>query len=236
LSRTEDKVIIKIELSRGEYEALKAISRREGYNLVSEYVKSVVKKALEERGEKVEGLSVKELSEAIGKRIERIVSDLMNPYTGKIDDISRKISDIITILESISQEKEKTAKTIVREAKKPITAIERLKSQGVVFSEDVQWMKSPEKFFEKLKKEGAIVLEYGGERIAIDSDLWESFREEVQSISIRDVDEASTLIESSLGESAGKLFRKLAKIGLLLYDEDNGVWVLRVQDIGPTSG
>ncbi|MEM2223172.1 MAG: hypothetical protein QXR02_05415 [Acidilobaceae archaeon] len=236
MSRTEDKVIIKIELSRGEYEALKAISRREGYNLVSEYVKSVVKKALEERGEKVEGLSVKELSEAIGKRIERIVSDLMNPYTGKIDDISRKISDIITILESISQEKEKTAKTIVREAKKPITAIERLKSQGVVFSEDVQWMKSPEKFFEKLKKEGAIVLEYGGERIAIDSDLWESFREEVQSISIRDVDEASTLIESSLGESAGKLFRKLAKIGLLLYDEDNGVWVLRVQDIGPTSG
>ncbi|MEM0491488.1 MAG: hypothetical protein QXD80_00780 [Acidilobaceae archaeon] len=236
MSKTEDKVIIKIELSRGEYEALKAISRREGYNLVSEYVKSVVKKALEERGEKVEGLSVKELSEAIGKRIERIVSDLMNPYTGKIDDISRKISDIITILESISQEKEKTAKTIVREAKKPITAIERLKSQGVVFSEDVQWMKSPEKFFEKLKKEGAIVLEYGGERIAIDSDLWESFREEVQSISIRDVDEASTLIESSLGESAGKLFRKLAKIGLLLYDEDNGVWVLRVQDIGPTSG
>ncbi|MEM0366817.1 MAG: hypothetical protein QXJ70_07185 [Acidilobaceae archaeon] len=236
MSKTEDKVIIKIELSRGEYEALKAISRREGYNLVSEYVKSVVKKALEERGEKVEGLSVKELSEAIGKRIERIVSDLMNPYTGKIDDISRKISDIITILESISQEKEKTAKTIVREAKKPITAIERLKSQGVVFSEDVQWMKSPEKFFEKLKKEGAIVLEYGGERIAIDSDLWESFREEVQSISVRDVDEASTLIESSLGESAGKLFRKLAKIGLLLYDEDNGVWVLRVQDIGPTSG
>ncbi|MEM1968006.1 MAG: hypothetical protein QXT23_01030 [Acidilobaceae archaeon] len=236
MSKTEDKVIIKIELSRGEYEALKAISRREGYNLVSEYVKSVVKKALGERGEKVEGLSVKELSEAIGKRIERIVSDLMNPYTGKIDDISRKISDIITILESISQEKEKTAKTIVREAKKPITAIERLKSQGVVFSEDVQWMKSPEKFFEKLKKEGAIVLEYGGERIAIDSDLWESFREEVQSISVRDVDEASTLIESSLGESAGKLFRKLAKIGLLLYDEDNGVWVLRVQDIGPTSG
>ncbi|MEM4429285.1 MAG: hypothetical protein QXJ33_05550 [Acidilobaceae archaeon] len=236
MSKTEDKVIIKIELSRGEYEALKAISRREGYNLVSEYVKSVVKKALGERGEKVEGLSVKELSEAIGKRIERIVSDLMNPYTGKIDDISRKISDIITILESISQEKEKTAKTIVREAKKPITAIERLKSQGVVFSEDVQWMKSPEKFFEKLKKEGAIVLEYGSERIAIDSDLWESFREEVQSISVRDVDEASTLIESSLGESAGKLFRKLAKIGLLLYDEDNGVWVLRVQDIGPTSG
>ncbi|MEM1939027.1 MAG: hypothetical protein QXI24_04465 [Acidilobaceae archaeon] len=236
MSKTEDKVIIKIELSRGEYEALKAISRREGYNLVSEYVKSVVKKALGERGEKVEGLSVKELSEAIGKRIERIVSDLMNPYTGKIDDISRKISDIITILESISQEKEKTAKTIVREAKKPITAIERLKSQGVVFSEDVQWMKSPEKFFEKLKKEGAIVLEYGGERIAIDPDLWESFREEVQSISVRDVDEASTLIESSLGESAGKLFRKLAKIGLLLYDEDNGVWVLRVQDIGPTSG
>ncbi|MEM1686030.1 MAG: hypothetical protein QXO93_05855 [Acidilobaceae archaeon] len=236
MSKTEDKVIIKIELSRGEYEALKAISRREGYNLVSEYVKSVVKKALGERGEKVEGLSVKELSEAIGKRIERIVSDLMNPYTGKIDDISRKISDIITILESISQEKEKTAKTIVREAKKPITAIERLKSQGVVFSEDVQWMKSPEKFFEKLKKEGAIVLEYGGERIAIDPDLWESFREEVQSISIRDVDEASTLIESFLGESAGKLFRKLAKIGLLLYDEDNGVWVLRVQDIGPTSG
>lgn len=236
MSKTEDKVIIKIELSRGEYEALKAISRREGYNLVSEYVKSVVKKALGERGEKVEGLSVKELSEAIGKRIERIVSDLMNPYTGKIDDISRKISDIITILESISQEKEKTAKTIVREAKKPITAIERLKSQGVVFSEDVQWMKSPEKFFEKLKKEGAIVLEYGSERIAIDSDLWESFREEVQSISVRDVDEASTLIESFLGESAGKLFRKLAKIGLLLYDEDNGVWVLRVQDIGPTSG
>jgi hypothetical protein len=33
----------------------------------------------------------------------------------------------------------------------------------------------------------------------------------------------------SLGEAAGRLFRKMVKAGVAVYDEDQGIWVLNVQ-------
>ncbi|MFN4045886.1 MAG: hypothetical protein ACK4H7_00920, partial [Acidilobaceae archaeon] len=98
----------------------------------------------------------------------------------------------------------------------------------VVFQDDVRWMKSPDKFFDKLKKEGAVVLEVGGEKIAVDSSFWLSFKEELDKVSVSDLEEAASIIELSLGEAAGRLFRKLAKAGLIVYDEDSGIWISQI--------
>ncbi|MDM7274984.1 MAG: hypothetical protein P3X22_002515 [Thermoprotei archaeon] len=229
---SEDKVVVKIELSKEDYEVLKAISKKEGYSLVPEYLKFIVKNIIEEGGlARGEGLQVRELSESIGKRVERIVTDLLNPYTGKIDELSRKISELREIVESLEAERAKPkppTPTPPREPRKPVSAIDRLKDQGVVFQDDVRWMKSPDKFFDKLKKEGAVVLEVGGEKIAVDSDLWLSFKEELGKVSVSDLEEAASIIELSLGDAAGRLFRKLARAGLIVYDEDSGIWLSQV--------
>ncbi len=224
----EDRVLIKIELSRSEYEALKSIAKREGYNLVSDYLKGLIKGVMEGR---VGGFSGGEQFEVLAKRLERLIADLLNPYTGKIDEIARRLAELKELLEGGEIER---AKEMVggkpREVKRaPSTAIEKLKEQGVVFQEDVRWMKSPEKFFEKLKKEGAMVVNIGDERVALDPEFWAKFVEEMDKISVGDLEEAAELLERSLGEAAGRLLRKMAKAGIAIYDEDQGVWVLRTQ-------
>ena len=46
---SEGRVLVKIELTKSEYEALKAIARREGYSLVSEYLRDIIRGVVEGR-------------------------------------------------------------------------------------------------------------------------------------------------------------------------------------------
>lgn len=230
----EDRVTVKIELRRDEYEALKALAREEGYLLVSDYIAALARKAMSRR-EPVQQIDAKELADAISKRLERTVADLVNPFTGKIDEISRKISELVEAIEA-REEAPRAAQERAAEKRAPSqpSAIDRLREQGVVFKEDVSWMKLPERFFEKLKREGAVVIDVGDEKIAVDPALWERFKEEASRISVKSVDDAATLMSTYLGDRAAKLFKRLVKLGVLVYDEDERVWV--VQSIGPASG
>ncbi|MCX8195620.1 MAG: hypothetical protein N3F67_00825 [Acidilobaceae archaeon] len=223
----KERVVLKIELSREEYEALKARARGEGYLLPSEYARELLRRALAKGEERAGEVNVKEIAEGISKRVERSITDLLNPFTGKIDEISRKISELIELMEA-ERERAKEVREPAKEVKerRPLSAMERLKEQRAVFSEDMKWMKAPDKFFEKLKREGAHVIEVGEEKIAVHPEFWERFKEEVGSISVKSVDEASDLIGSYLGEEGAKLFKKLARSGLLVYDEDSGQWIL----------
>jgi hypothetical protein len=209
---SEGRVLVKIELTKSEYEALKAIARREGYSLVSEYLRDIIRGV--------------EQVDALARRLERVIVDILNPYTGKIDEITRRLAELRELLEEAREER---VREVVERPVRRAPAIEKLKEQGVVFQEDVRWMKSPERFFEKLKREGAMVLSIGGERVALDPGFWARFAEEVDKISVGDVEEAASLLEMSLGEAAGRLFRKMVKAGVAVYDEDQGIWVLNVQ-------
>jgi len=226
---SEGKVLVRIELNKSEYEVLKVLARREGYSLVSDYLRRLIKDVIEGRVGK--GISGGEQADVIVKKLERVVVDLLNPYTGKIDEIARRLAEIIELLERGEVER---AREVIREKPRevkraPSTAIEKLKEQGVVFQEDVQWMKSPDRFFEKLKKEGAIVVSIGSEKVALDPDFWAKFTEEVGKISVGDLEEAADMLGMALGEVAGRLLRKMAKAGIAVYDEDSGVWILKIQ-------
>ena len=223
----KDRVSVKVELTRSEYEALKAIARREGYSLVSDYLRGLARDAIEGRVSR--GAGGGEQAEVLAKRLERVIVDLLNPYTGKIDEIARRIGDLVELVERSEVERPREVSREKREVRRaPLTAIERLKEQEAVFQEDVQWMKSPEKFFEKLKKEGAVVVSIGGEKAALDPDFWARFKDEVGKISVGDLDEAVGLLEEALGEAAGRLLRKMARAGMAVYDEDVGAWVLKI--------
>ncbi|MEM4681121.1 MAG: hypothetical protein QXM56_02025 [Acidilobaceae archaeon] len=224
---SEEEVIIKLSLPKSEYERLRALAKSRDYTTVSEYVKEILRTLVKEGPQAEPSLE----TEQVAKRLERMVADLLNPFTAKIDEVLRRLSHIQELLETSRTPEEARAEAEVPPTtKRTFTAIERLKREGVVFSEDVRWLRAPEKFFERLKREGAVVIERGQEKIAIDKDFWKRFLEEVRNISVSNADEAAELIGMSLGEGGAKLFKKLTKLGLLVYDEDGGEWISRVQE------
>ncbi len=229
-------VPIKIWLSKEDYEMAKTIAAKEGYETVSDFLTNLISSALSSEG-KASDVTM------LAKRLERTIMDLLNPYTAKIDEIYKRLGEIIELIEGISRspqpkEEEVTAlqrgrRTERSQQRRGASAIERLKAEGVVFQEDMGWLKAPEKFFQKLEREGAIVIDVDGEKIAVDKDLWESFKDTVEQIMVRDSNEAASLIASAVGKPvAAKLFKKLIASGLIYYDEEQGSW--RLSEMLPT--
>lgn len=164
----------------------------------------------------------KDIVDQLSKKIEKIVQDLMNPYTQKIDQLSTKIADLIETIEESKEEKPIQQKEEEKPKKK--TAIDILKEQGVIFSEAVQWLRNPEAYFKKLESSGAIVIDLDNEKIALDKEYWNRFRAKLETIGIRDPKEVEDILVSDFGENGRKLFYKLSKKGKAYYDEDSHTW------------
>ena len=219
------RVVIKVELDEDVYRKLLDRARSSGYALVVDYVRDLLYRVAE--GGFGEG-GFDRVGEVIVKRVERVVSDLVNPFTGKIDEVSRRLAELIEKLESSEEAAEKPSVDYgrVQRGQHRMGALDRLKVQKVVFWDDVSWMKAPERLFMKLEREGAIVFEVSGEKVAVDRDFWDEFVRVVEGIGVRDPDESSILVASSLGDKAASLFKRLVKAGLAYYDEDLGHWVI----------
>jgi len=249
----EEKKVIKLELSRSQYLALEALAKKQGYPLVSDFLRALIAEitsAGEARME-IPSTDLRDVLESITKRLERRIEDLLNPFTGKIDDINRKIGELIELVESLQVRAEQSgAERVERQrarmerAERPqrvkkASAIERLREQKVVFYSDVAWMKAPEKLFQKLEREGAIVFQSAGEMVGVDPEYWQEFVKFLSEISISDPEEVGTLLSARLGEQARKLFIVLLRGGMAYFDRDLGSWIIRVQgrgQRGPTSG
>lgn len=229
----KDKYYIKIDLDEAQYRHLKERAEAAGYSNVVDYVRSL---ALSEDPCAKKPPDISTLSREVSKRLERMLADILNPYTGKIDEINRKLSDIIESLELVVHRREEEAPPrqaqVAREREQrparrgASTAAERLRSEGVVFYSDVKWMRAPERLFQKLEKEGALILGSGDDMIAVDPNFWEEFKAEVEELGIRDSEEAATIIRERLGERAGRLFQALVKRGAIIYDEDLNKWIV----------
>ncbi len=220
---------LKIWLSQEDYQLAKVLAEKEGFNTVSDFLAEIISRSLREAG-----VSNKDL-EGEFKRLERLITDLLNPYTAKIDEIYRRLGEIIEMIESMTQMKVQVSKeeeeAVVQQKQKRAerprraSAIERLRSEGVVFQEDMGWLKAPEKFFQKLEREGAVVIDTNGEKVAVDRDLWNRFREVITQVMVKDPNEAASLIAAAVGRPiVAKLFKKLVSSGLVYYDEEYGNW------------
>ncbi len=246
----DKRYYVKLEFTEDEYRRIVDEARRRGYALPRDMLKDIILDCLERSGE-ARGYDVKiderKLAEAISRRVERTIADLINPFTAKIDEIQQRLADIIESVEASSQKhsqerydqgrseyryhsESRRAQWRSSEEHSQPGAIDRLKQQKVVFESDVSWMRAPERFFRKLEREGAVVLDAGGERIAADREFWSEFKRSLSEVGIRDPDEAASLVESMLGVKAGELFRKLVKAGLAYYNDEAGVWELAIDD------
>jgi len=247
----EDKVVLRIQLPREKYEELKRIAEEKGYSLPSDLVKTLIEGLIE--GVPTGG-APKGVEQEI-RRLERRLTDLLNPYTGKLDEILRRLSEIQEALEECQAQPARPYREPGYEQPRPTprpaqarprgqwqrqgreerprrqyrSGIERLKGDKVVTLSDVKWMNMPDKFFEKLKREGAIVFQAGGETVAVDPDYWREFLGLVERYSVRDPEEMARILEEELGERAVRLFNMLVRSGLAYFDEEAGGWVVELE-------
>ncbi len=237
--------LIPVRVPDEVYRELLRRSREEGYTLLSDYVSDLITRCL--RGHAVQQLGdvrrvveevvqnyVRELSEEkIIARLERRLQDMLNPWTAKIDSIAARLADVVEKLEAVEervQKLEEKIKQVEEKAEHPPhtykagvrrrSAIERLKEQGIVFESDVQWLRDRDAFFERLRREGAIILNVGGERVAVDKEFWENFVDKVEKLPTPNDEEVKVL----LTEQQYRLFRKFKESGLIYYDSTEKRW------------
>ncbi len=251
-----------IKLPEKVIERLREKAREEGFFLVTDYVRSLIYRELgiehdfeEERiledirrlmqGDIPEhvlnkiveriGGPLKTTGENIDKivaRVERRITDIINPFTSKVDELARRIAELQERIEEIEQalkEKEEAREQAVAipSREKPAyafhprkSAIARLKEQGAVYESELSWLKDADAFFEKLRREGAVILNLGDERIAVDKEFWERFLRKISEITTSNEDE----IKIMLRRQEYKLFKKLKEKGFVYFDGSTRKW------------
>ncbi|MGC8996857.1 MAG: hypothetical protein ACP5J1_03145 [Fervidicoccaceae archaeon] len=228
--------IVSIKLTEEEFNLLKTKAASKGFESISDYVKNVA--LSEQRPLSQPTLTTKEIPERepgvskekeLVQSIARAVQDIVNPFTAKIDELARSVAELRERIDRLeeafqkvvteSEERGGERKTMAKPARGG-TAIERLSMEGVVFQSELTWLKNPKAFFDKLKREGAIVIELEGEYIAVDPEFWDNFQSKLSAIKERD----SAKVAKSLPDKMSTLFRKLLSGGKLAYDPAENAW------------
>lgn len=231
--------IISIKLTNEEFNQLKAKAASKGFENISDYLKSVAmsdQKTIQQTSfltkEPIEQEALGTKEKEIIQNITRAVQDIVNPFTAKIDELARSIAELRerideledTFQKVLQQVEEKTEEKKITKPTRGSTAIERLSIEGVVFQSDLTWLKNPKAFFDKLKREGAIVIELEGEYIAVDPDFWDKFQSKLASLKERDPAKASKMLPDKMAT----LFRKLLSGGKLAYDPEENIWRISI--------
>jgi vacuolar-type H+-ATPase subunit I/STV1 len=234
--------IVTIKLDDEVYGELLKRAKEEGFLTVAEYVNSLILRTIEKSGKELSKEGGDEARKPISVErlltvVERKVLDTMNPFTQKIDDISRKIAIVIERLEALEErvngveEKLKSLEKIPEEipakeagAKKARkTAIEILKEQKVMLERDIaSKIRDRDTFFAKLEREGAIVIEGKDERIAIDPQFWHQLLNKLKDIRTNNDEELKKILEPL----EYKVVQKLRESALLVFDSSSKTWNL----------
>jgi len=198
------------------------------YERILEIVKSVLAESVEKTLEVSNMVEIKkDVADKIVQRIERKVMDIINPFTAKVDSVASKLADLIEKVEVLEQRIDKLEEELKRAKEQVIqkphhrrTAIDRLKEQGVVFESELRWLRDRDAFFERLRREGAIILDVKGERIAVYPSFWSKFKDKVEKLPTTIDDEIKVLLR----DIEYKLFSRLREAGLVYYDASKRAW------------
>jgi predicted RNase H-like nuclease (RuvC/YqgF family) len=173
------------------------------------------------------------------ERSLKSVIDAINAYTGKIDEMNRRLSHIIELLEDLAarvQNLEDEVSNALRsprqarpeERKEPRrSAIDILKDQKVMFESDIaSKIRNRDAFFDKLRRSGAVVLELAKERVAVDPGFFAEFKRKVENLSVSS-DEA---LQKELGKVEVKLLKVMMNSGVAYFDGVKKKWVIDVDE------
>ncbi len=239
-------VPVLVWLTEEEFARLSADARKAGYQTVSDYLRDLVSEALEARPgapPPAAHADPRAIADSVARRLERVIVDLLNPFTGKIDEVNRRLAELVEALEERKPQHPEEAeerpqappaarppRPRAQRGERRESGVERFHREGVVFESDFAWMKSPERFFKKLEAENAVVLDFEDERVYVAPEFWDEFKRAVSEIGVSDRIEAANLLRARMGSERGaraaRLFEKLAKAGMAYYDEEQGRWVI----------
>jgi hypothetical protein len=230
--------IVTIKLTDEEFNQLRSKAASKGYETISDYLKSIAlsEPKLLPQAEVAQKVQPEEVmpKESL-QSILRAVQDMINPFTAKIDELARSIGELRERLDRLEEAIKKLPtqqpaysyeeKRIGRTAStKKGTAIERLSVEGVVFQSELSWLNNPKAFFEKLKREGAIVIELEKEYVAVDPDFWDKFQERISGMKEKD----AAKVAKSLPDKMATLFKKLLSDGKIVYDSAENSWKISI--------
>lgn len=233
--------IVSLKIDDKLYEELERRAKEEGFLTIAEYVRFLISKEL---GKQIKEESIDELQkrtqltlDKVIPLLERKIQDRINPFTSKVDELSRKSAEIIERIEEIEQrvqeiEEKLKVKSDVEsrmkaEHKTPRkTAIDILREQKVIFERDIaNRIKDRDSFFARLEQSNAKVIEAKDERVAVDPDFWENFVKRISSIATNNDDD----IKRILDPVESRLFYKLKESALAIYDSTARKWHILVQ-------
>jgi hypothetical protein len=220
------------------YRAIVDRASKEGYKDLSEYLLQLVIAVISSRepdlSKYIESIVAKYAS-----RSERKLSDILNAYTSKIEELGSKVASLHEEIEDLKariqgiEERERERERIAeresskreeRPQAKKATAIEILKQQKVFYESSIYGkIRNRDKFFQKLEKEGAVIINTDKERIAVDKEFWESFNTKLARIR-EDSEEAIKSILTDRKEQ--ELFEKLKESAILIFDATEKRWKL----------
>jgi len=216
--------VLILKFTDEEYSKLEEEARREGYALLSDYVKSRIFYSSNSSSQPTQISNVDD----IVRKIERKVQDMVNPFTAEVEDLKRKIAEISEKIENIETKsveneskprKEPIYRNEQKEQKEKKTAIDYLRDQGAIYESEVK-LKNPDLFFEKLEKQGAKIVYTEKERIGLDPKFFEEFSKKLNDIHTADDVDA----QKFLNRTEYKLFQKLRSAGAVYFDNSTKSW------------
>ncbi|MBP1356947.1 MAG: CopG family transcriptional regulator [Sulfolobus sp.] len=222
-----------IKLDDEEYKKLEKEASQQGFVLLSDYIryKLLNKQSTPQTQQNVQQFN-DEIINQITIKLERKIQDMINPFTGEIEELKKKIAEIFERLDSLEDviQKEGSQKSSYSERKlarskeksqktEKKTGIEILREKGVLFESELN-LKNPDAFFDKLESQGAKIITTETERIAIDDNFYNDFLKKLEGIHTQDEAE----VQKSLNKTEYKLFQKLRKSALLYFDNSSKSW------------
>ncbi len=207
-------------MDRDTYEKLLEKATDKGYLRVEEYIMELIRSDLRGGLE----LDIAQIMDKLKPRIKRYVEDIVNEYLSMVMENKRKIAELYEKIEEI-KELVRKAEEKPRQPQQPPprrrkTGIEILREQKVLFESRLERLRNKDRFFDYLKRQGAIVLELEGERIAVDPDFWMEFKEKISGIRTYDEREAV----KDLLPVEQELFMKLRRSEIIIYDSRTHSW------------
>ncbi|BDC19099.1 CopG family transcriptional regulator [Acidianus sp. HS-5] len=218
-----------IKLTDEEYKQLEEEANKQGFAILSYYVKYKLLSQSPSDGINNSTTNVTQNIDEITKKLERKIQDMVNPFTAEVENLKQRVADLSEKIDEIESKKneevevkhEKHQYPQQPSGEKKKTAMDILKSQGAIYESEVK-LKNPDLFFEKIEKQGGKVLYTEKERIAVDVDFFNNFVKKLSDIHTSDDMEA----QKYLTKQEHKLFQKLRQLGIIYFDNNIKAWKL----------
>lgn len=196
---------------------------------------TLVRKVLEDYLSKVSQKQVVQ-DEALGsiQRLLRSATDTINTYSSLLTELRDRLVEVREVLDDLSSKideipskitvQQTPVEAVQEKARERITAIEILKKQKIIYEADIaKKIRNRDAFFDRLEREGAVVLSLKDQRVAIDDEFWSQFVDKVESITTdKDQEIAKVLDKQEIA-----LLKKLVESTIAYYDRSKKKWVIK---------